>query len=273
MKKIIVPVDFTDTARNAARYALQFAADIRAEVVFYHSYDTLELGSDGTPLSSDPQALRTIAETALENFKNEFADLPPVRLSTVAEPGTLTEDLERYVRNHGVGLIVSGINWSTPLEQLVVGSTTLELVNRNIRPVIIVPQDARYFGVENVAFASDLRDVERTTPVEPLKSFLEVIKPSLHVVHVLEEKFAQPSDDFQTQRQLLEKLLDDYHPTFTLIRDRNFTDAINEFVDDNDIDLLITLPRHHSFFSTLFGGTHTRKLAYTSHVPILAIHE
>lgn len=273
MNRIIVPVDFTDTARNAARYALQLGADTRSEVFFYHSYEDRELGTDGTPLDSDPQALRTIAETALENFRAEFSDITNVRIITVAEPGTLVEDLERYVRHHGIGLIVSGINWSTPLEQLIAGSMTLALVNRNICPVIIVPQEARYFGIENVAFASDLRDVERTTPVEPLKAFLNVIKPMLHVVHVIEEKFVQPTDDFQAQRQLLEGILADYQPTFTFIRDRNFVDAINDFIDESDIDLVITLPRHHSFFDNLFRGSHTRKLAYNSHIPILAIHE
>jgi hypothetical protein len=49
-------------------------------------------------------------------------------------------------------------------------------------------------------------------------------------------------------------------------------DAINQFVADNNIDLILTFPRKHSFLSNVFKTTNTTKLAYHSHVPIAAIN-
>jgi hypothetical protein len=49
-------------------------------------------------------------------------------------------------------------------------------------------------------------------------------------------------------------------------------EAINQFVADNHIDLILTFPRKHSFLSNVFKTTNTTKLAYHSHVPIVAIN-
>ena len=48
--------------------------------------------------------------------------------------------------------------------------------------------------------------------------------------------------------------------------------AISTFSEGHNIDAIITVPRKHSFLESLFKSSHTKKLAYHSHVPILAIH-
>ncbi|HLG38497.1 MAG TPA: hypothetical protein VI461_02475, partial [Chitinophagaceae bacterium] len=53
----------------------------------------------------------------------------------------------------------------------------------------------------------------------------------------------------------------------------NFPQAMNLFVNDHNIDMIITLPKDHNWLSTLTGGTATQKIAYQSTVPVLAIHQ
>jgi nucleotide-binding universal stress UspA family protein len=68
-------------------------------------------------------------------------------------------------------------------------------------------------------------------------------------------------------------MLAGYNPEFSFIRMYGFVESINLFAEDNQADLIITVPRRHSFLSSLFKTSHTRKLAYHSHIPILAVHE
>jgi len=53
----------------------------------------------------------------------------------------------------------------------------------------------------------------------------------------------------------------------------DFLDATSNFTVDREIDLIVTVPRKHSFLSGLYKTSHTKKLAYHSHVPVAAIHE
>jgi hypothetical protein len=67
-------------------------------------------------------------------------------------------------------------------------------------------------------------------------------------------------------------MMAEFNPEYYFIRMFDFMGAINQFVEDKKIDMIITIPKNHSFFSNLFKTTHTSKLAYHSDVPIAAIH-
>ena len=71
----------------------------------------------------------------------------------------------------------------------------------------------------------------------------------------------------------MNELLQGFEPEYAFIRLFDFADAINQFALDRNADLIITVPRKHSFLSSLFTTSHTKKLAYHSHLPVLAIHE
>jgi hypothetical protein len=50
-------------------------------------------------------------------------------------------------------------------------------------------------------------------------------------------------------------------------------DTVQTFVADKNIDILVTVPRNHSFFGNLFKTSKTKQLVYESTIPILAAHE
>jgi nucleotide-binding universal stress UspA family protein len=49
-------------------------------------------------------------------------------------------------------------------------------------------------------------------------------------------------------------------------------EGISDFIDRNEADWIITLPKDHGFFSSLFTTSHTTRLAFHSKIPVLAIH-
>jgi hypothetical protein len=152
------------------------------------------------------------------------------------------------------------------------GSNTLKIVRRKIAPVIIVPPDAQFTSTKNVALISDLKDVTRTIPQEPIKKVLSMFNANLHVLNVDSEHYIELTDEYKAEKSKLNEMLKDYKPEFSFMRLYDFIDAIDEFVKNNKIDLILTIPKNDSFLSNLFKITHTSKLAYHSHVPIVAIH-
>jgi len=274
MKKFLVPTDFSDTAKNAARFAAKLATDIRdAEIILINVSDKITAGSDGSPLTEDDNDRQVILTQALIHLKEELKTTVPV--SCVIEKGSsLVETLSRYVRHHGIDLVVMGITGATQIEQIFMGSNALDMAKESVCPVIIVPPNATYSQVKNVLLASDFKDVDSTIPIEPLKATLNAFnKPALHIVNVYSEHYVELTDDYKAERAKLELMLKDYKPEFYFIRLFDFTDAISQFAHDKNIDLILTVPKYHSFLGGLFKTSHTKKLAYHSHVPIVAIHE
>ena len=275
MKTFLVPTDFSDTSKNAARYAANIAKQYKdVHIILYNVSDEITTGSDSTPLEEDSFSRKKIMELALESVKNEISSITSCRISIVAEESSSFIDaLETFARHNSVDLIIMGITGSTKLEQILMGSNTLKIVERKTCPVMIVPPQALYKGIQDIMLTSDFKDVERTTPTKPLQNVLELFKANLHVVNVDDEHYVEVTDEYKEQREKLETILQGFNPQFYFIRLFDFVDAVNQFVEDREIDIIVTIPRKHSFLGKMFRTSHTKKLAYHSHVPIIAIHE
>jgi nucleotide-binding universal stress UspA family protein len=274
MKKFLVPTDFSETSKNAAKYAVKMLAGKNAQITLYYVYDAIAAGSDGSPLTEDENDRRIILNQALTNMKNELLAQATVSINTVAEQGTsLVESIERYARHNGIDMVIMGITGATRLEQIFMGSNTLKLARQSPIPVMIVPADAKFREIKEVALTSDFKDVDKTTPVEQIKTLLDLFNPTLFIINVDSEHYVEITEEYKRERNKLETYFSKYNPQFAFIRLYDFLEAINQFSKDKEIDLIITIPRKHSFLESLYKSSHTTKLVYHSHVPIVAVHE
>jgi nucleotide-binding universal stress UspA family protein len=277
MNNFIVPIDFSEASKNAARYAAHISTLVTdAHLILYNVFDSLEYGSDSSPLDTegDEDAGRqAIMLLALESVKTELSTITPAKISCVAEENhNFLNTFTKYVLENKIQLIIMGTTGSTRLVQIFMGSNTLNVVRRGIAPVIIVPPQAHSQSAKNVMLLTDFKDVENTIHIDSVKSVLDLFKPRLHIVNVDHEHYVQVTEEYKAERTKLESSLKEYNPDFYFIRLFDFTEAVNQFVADNNIDLILTFPRKHSFLSNVFKTSSTSQLAYHSHVPIAAIN-
>lgn len=275
MKKFLVPTDFSDTSKNAARYAVELAQDDpETTIILYNIYDKLAAGIDGSPLTESDEDRKKVLDQALANLEIELHEISTVRIQYVAEEGgSLVESIEKYVRYNGIDAVIMGITGATKLEQIFFGSNALNMARQGVCPVIIVPPKATFKKIQNVMLLSDFKNVKSTTPVAQIKKLLDIFRPHLHIVNVDSEHHVQLTEEYKRERDWLEKTFTDWKPEFYFIRMYDFLEAIDAFTGDHNIDLIVTVPRKHSFLTGLYKTSHTKKLAYHSHVPVAAIHE
>lgn len=274
MKRIIVPVDFSDVSKNAARYAAAMSNDVpESEVLLYHAYDTHVRGSDGSLLSDEQEGMKVISENALHNLRLELLPLTSRVIGILAEPGSLADNLEKLVMRNGGDLVVMGISGASRLEQVLIGSNTLHVVKKDSFPVLIVPPEAKYERIHTVVFASDFKDVLKSTPVIALRNILGMFRPELHVVHIDEDMQAHPGEVFLREKAAMDQMLQGFNPEYTFLESHDYIVGISNYVKAKKANLVITVPHRHSFLADLFNVTHTEKLVYHTDVPVLAVHE
>jgi hypothetical protein len=166
-----------------------------------------------------------------------------------------------------------GITGKSAIRQAMFGSNVLKLIDKNLYPVMVIPPDAKYKGMVNAAFASDFKDIEGTTPSELITSVLEIFNPKLHIVHVNSEVYVSLPGYLEEGKKKFREMFNGFNTDFYFITLTDFFEAIDNFVKDYSIDMLITIPRHQSNSTSIFKASHTKRLAYHSHIPILAAHE
>lgn len=260
MQHVIVPLDFSQTSLNAAHYAFNMFKN-RADVtlILYHFY------KDGDD---------TVAEkNYLDSLKKEFA-VSSTPTETVLESGDdFIDSLAAFAHVKGAFMIVMGLTGKTPLEQRFSGSNTLSITEKNVCPVLIVPEEASFTAIKNVLITSEMKYVDETPTLLAVKKVLQEFKPSLHILNVDESHYVSLTQDFKEERDKMEALLSEFNPEFYFMRLHDFHEAVNLFTQDKNVDVIIIAPKYHSFFEKLFKTQHTKKMIYQSKVPVLAVYE
>ncbi len=261
MHRVIIPVDFSETSLNASRYAAKMLAAVSdAIAVLYTRCDTHED--------------HDICMNYQESLKKEFLKTGVKNVECIRESGgDLITNISHLAQVLEASLIVMGITGKSAIRAAMFGSNTLKLIDRNQYPVMIIPPDARYSGFRNVAFASDLKNVQETTPAALICSVLEMFDPQLHIVHISTHAQKKLSGTALTEKEKLMALFHRFSAAFHHLVMHDFYKALDQFVKEQHIDVLITIPKHQSNALSILKSTHTKRLAYHSHIPILAAHE
>ena len=275
MKTIIVPTDFSETAYNAARYAIGLAGQTGAtRIVLYHAYELI------VPIPDLPTAvpivnmddLRASSMEGLRNMQTQLKPMVPahITLDIRADNHLLAANIDQVCREELADVVIMGITGGSQLEEILVGSNTVDVVKTSAYPVIVVPTESSFKPVKKVVFACDLRKVAKTTRREPLLRFLDIFKPELHVVNIQKEgrEHIRPEEN-----QELDNMLHDYNPQYHFIDRPNVPEAVTDFAQGLQADLLLIIPKKHGLFDSIFKRSNTSRIAFQTHVPLLSIHE
>ncbi len=205
MHRVIIPVDFSETSMNAARFTAQMLAGKKdALAVLYHNYEKKKGLAECTK--------------QLENLKLEMHGKGVAAVEVETEMGgDLIENITRLVHTSRATLVVMGITGKSAMKQMLFGSNTLKLVDENIYPVMIIPPNAKYSEIKNVAFASDFHDVEVTTPSTLISAVLEMFNPMLHIVNVSNEHYVSITEEYQRGKDLFKEMFKNYKIEFYFI--------------------------------------------------------
>lgn len=270
MKTFLIPVDFSDVSYTAAQYAIDLASHVRARsVIFYHSYAHrppdrfVEHTGYQSPslrhLKKMVAKLRVPANLSADSFLF-FTDDKPV------EAG-----VEAIVDRHAVSLIVMGIAGLSDIENTLIGHNTMAVAESGAAPLLIVPRDHGFKPINNVVYATDLRDVRHVTPVESIIRLTSQLTASLHIVHVDPATRGQTPDKIRGKDELL-GMLGAVDPVFNVVGEaRDKADGIFEYVKMNQIDLILMASRNYGFFERLIRSSVSKKLLNIADVPVVLL--
>lgn len=261
MNTVIVPVDFSETSMNAAKYAAQLlAGHYGVNMILYHSYEKA---------SESARSLEMLEQLKARLMKEHIVKMEVL----VQEEDDFVDGLEKAARHRRADLVIMGITGKSAIAQVFFGSNTLKMAERKVCPVLIVPQKAAFNPLKNVMLTSDFKNTISSTPSIPIKDFLDVFTPKLHIVNVDNEHYISLSEHYEKEKQEIKKMFEEYNPEFYFMRLFDVDEAINLFAESRNIDLIITIQKNHSFIEKLLKGSRSKTMSFHSKMPILVMHE
>jgi nucleotide-binding universal stress UspA family protein len=142
MKTLLVSVDFSAATRAVIDAAVELAAPAHAKIVLHHSYVppvvTSEYGLSLEMLQETAQIGEKTARHQLEHLEDELTANGYDVSSVLTEGGAAAQVLLQAAK-HRADLIVLGSHGHTAFYDLLIGSTTHDVLAKAMCPVLIVP--------------------------------------------------------------------------------------------------------------------------------------
>lgn len=147
LEKILVPVDFSECAREGAKYASVFASRVGADLLVMH----VTHPADHTALDANRippiwpeliESARLAAEDELEELVN-FLPLVGISADTQVAIGTPIEKLVEATARPDIDMVITSTHGYTGVRHVLLGSTAEQLVRFAHCPVLVVPSHRR----------------------------------------------------------------------------------------------------------------------------------
>lgn len=155
MKKILVPVDFSEYSENALKVASEIAKKQNAEIVAVHM-----LGLSDAVITKEQNSMEGMFLLKLTQKRFvEFLDkeyLEGITIHQTVKNYKVFSELDDVAKEHNADLIVMGSHGSSGLSEVFVGSNTEKVVRTASVPVLVI-KDNRSFNVSKAVFACDYK--------------------------------------------------------------------------------------------------------------------
>lgn len=268
MKTILVPTDFSKAANNAAEYAANLSKEMKATVILFHVYHV------PIPVSEIPVMISNSSEYQAENLALLNKDATSLKRKTGAEIKCITkmgfavDEILEEEKN--AILIVMGMKGASKLSEELVGSTTTATLRKATVPVLVIPEKAKYKKPEKIVFACDYDPRTDVHTLDALKELMKTFNSKIYIVNVKREKEAVSVENAIAGSKLEGKLCDVQHIYYFPEKD-DLVEGINEFVENKQADMVAIIPHRYSLMDRLFHKSISKKMAFHTHVPLLAL--
>ncbi|NVK52770.1 MAG: universal stress protein [Flavobacteriaceae bacterium] len=274
MKKIIVPVDFSEHSEYALKAAASIAKKHQAEILVLHM---LEIGAASISESTLQQQETTLfyLKLAEKNFKNFLKKpyLEAVKVTPIVKHYIAFKEVNNVAEEYNADLIVMGSHGASGMKELFLGSNTEKVVRNSNVPVLVVKQEQEDVHFEDVVFATDFSE-EAIEGYQRVMNFLSNFADKIHIVHV-----NTPYGDFQSSTEIENKVAHfllkaegnlDRLNSIHYIADYTVEKGILNFCNVVGSDLIAVITRGKKGLTHFFSGSVSEDVTNHALLPVIA---
>lgn len=197
MKKIIVPVDFSEHSEYALHTAAKLAKKYNAEVLILHMLEMSDImltASDGLQYEKAAYFFK-LSEQKFEDFlKKDY--LVGVKVTPIIKHFKVFSEVNDVAQKNDADLIVMGSHGTSGFKEFFIGSNTERVVRNAAIPVLVVKNKLEDINFESVVFACDFTE-EAIKPYKNAIKLFEKMNSKIYFVYV-----NLPNERFKTSIEI-----------------------------------------------------------------------
>jgi len=274
MKKIIVPVDFSDQSEYALEAAVKMAKNNSdTEILALHM---LEMSNAVLNTSDVEQQQKMIFFLRLaEKRFTEFLDKPIFKNATITpivKQFKVFSEVNDVAKEHGVDLIIMGSQGTSGFSEFFVGSNTEKVVRHSEIPVLVLKDRFSKDIFNDVVYASDF-SLESVDVYKRMTNLFKDLNTKLHLIYV-----NLPSDRFRSSNEMEQTVSDflmraegnlDKLKEVNFISDYSVEKGVLNFANKMGADLIAVATHGRTGIAHFFEGSISEDIANHSVLPVM----
>ncbi|PIE48485.1 MAG: universal stress protein UspA [Flavobacteriales bacterium] len=271
MKRILVPVDFSEQAEHAIKTASQIARLSYGKIYLLHM---ISLPSNQTDIEFSSKAnnpakilyLKKIHERFDEIMKADY--LKGIEVQEEVRFHKTFAGIISYSRELNADLIIMGSHGATGLKEMFIGSNTEKVVRNSDVPVLVVKKGIDIKNINKFVFASDFSD-----NIKP--SFGRFLKFASKFNAEVDLLFVNTVHNFETTqdtaKRLREFILEFDMPKHSLniYNDSSIERGILNFAKEANADVIALNTHQRSGLSSMFNDSISEDLVNHAIKPVV----
>ncbi|MHC2993038.1 hypothetical protein OB13_16170 [Pontibacter sp. HJ8] len=280
MRRILVPTDFSEQARNAFEVAVAIARKTGAAIKLLH---VVEMPASSYSFSATGDLVggngmeQVYMMKLLESTKHQMAELERsvehkgVEVVQEVDADSVISKIKRVIREDKVDLVVMGSKGASGMDEFLIGSNTEKVVRAADSPVLTVKARIPRLDFKNIVMASDFKR-EIGTAIEKFKYFQQVFGATLHLVYVNTPGAFESTAILRQRMQTAAERYGLQNFTINVYNDTIEEDGILHFAEEIRADLVMMATHGRTGLAHLLSGSIAEDLVNHSNIPVLTFH-
>jgi len=270
MKKIIVPVDFTDLSDICITFAKKVSKKLKLDIEIVHCWHPhVSTSIEGGFVVAENEEKY---EAQLKEFLHKHQLKKNQGKLKVGFPGEVIPGISK---DEDTLLIVMGTTQEYGLMEKILGSVTSVVMKKVECPVFLIPPQFAPKRFKNILVAGEIESTDENS-LKEIIAFTKQFNANVKFANV--SSFQKEGKDLQVTEEVLERITRKEDIGFSFetidIENNDVGSGLNDYCDKNKIDLLILLTRKHTWWENLFHNSpDPEKLALDLSRPVLVIRE
>jgi len=273
MKRIIVPIDFSEHSDFALEAAANLARKYDSELLVLHMLELSSaiLTTAGNAINEEAVFYYKLAEQRFEEFLNKDY-LEGIKVTPIVKHFKVFSEVNEVAKAHEANLIVMGSHGASGVKEVLVGSNTEKVVRYSDIPVLVIKHNPILLDFENGVFASDFSD-EAIMPYLKAKLTFKKLGSKMHLVYV-----NSPDGNFRSSSEIDKRVslflkkaegsLDNLNEV-NVVSDYSIEKGILNFANAIGADLIAVATHGRKGLAHFFEGSISEDLANHSTLPVM----
>ena len=270
MKRILVPIDFSEYAENALKAAAFFAKKNNSEIFLLHLLELPGQMNDAmTTGSSIPEVMLFInkANDLLQKI-TEQPYLEGIKISTSVQFEKAFSGIMSFSKINKIDLIIMGSHGTSGIEELLIGSNAEKVVRLSEIPVLILKKDINEARFDNFVFASDFSE-EVKKPFQKMIEFAQIFTAKISLVMIATPNSFKNTIDSEKKMKQFVKNFDIQNYSLHIFNDTNIENGIINFSKKINADLIGLCTHGRTGLAHFFNGSIGEDLVNHATKPVI----